>query len=70
MTILVIAAVALAAIGGLVAIVLKMLADGREQMRLLAPQVRLVAPPKEPAAKDDGAFLAGPPFAGGEEGAS
>ena len=34
------------------AIVLKMLADGRERMRLLAPQIRVVSPPKEQPERD------------------
>lgn len=61
---IILAVIAGLAILGFVAIILKMLADGRERMRLLAPQMRLVAPPKEPAPKDeDDAYLPGPPFA-------
>jgi hypothetical protein len=64
------AAIAGLAILALTAVVLKMLADGRERMRLLAPQIRLVAPPKEPAPKDeDEVYLAGPKFASGDGGA-
>lgn len=67
---IILAAIAGLAILGFVAIILKMLADSRERMRLLAPQMRLVAPPKEPSPKDEGdAYLAGPPFAGGSGGA-
>jgi hypothetical protein len=64
----------LAAIAGLSifilgAIVLKMLAAGREMRRLLAPRIRLVAPPKEPAPKDeDEVYLAGPKFASSDGG--
>lgn len=49
----ILAAVAGLAILCLTAIVLKMLADGREQIRLLAPQIRVTAPPKAPALKDE-----------------
>lgn len=62
---IILAIVAVAAIGGFTAVVLKMLADGRERMRLLAPQIRVVSPPKEPAPKD-GDFLDGPKFASGD----
>lgn len=41
------AAVAGIAIVVLGAIVLSLIADGRERMRLLAPQIRVVSPPKD-----------------------
>jgi hypothetical protein len=64
----------LAAIAGLAifilgAIVLAQIGAGRATMRDVSRQVRLVAPPKEPAPKDDEVYLAGPKFASGDGGA-
>lgn len=55
---IILAAVAGLAILCLTALCLKTLADGQERMRLLAPQIRVVSPPKAEAPKDDEELLA------------
>jgi cell division septation protein DedD len=66
--VIILAIVSGVAIAALAAIVLALIGAGRATMRDVSRQVRLVAPPKEPAPKDeDEVYLAGPPFAGGGE---